>query len=351
MYQPAKVYIDKEARKEVLTKKVLGKLNGVPKESVSDGKPDIFGKENLYITKQKGEFLKRCPGTKNYLCCRYYFLNFSTNCTMNCSYCILQTYINNPFLILYANFDDMIREVDEKLDKNRNRFFRIGTGELTDSLCLDHLTDLSKKLVPFFARKENAILELKTKTDQVSNLLGLKHNGKTVVSWSLNSKKISKNEEYGAVRVVDRLKAARKCQDDGYRISFHFDPIIVYRGWEKDYKEVIDMIFDYVNPASIAWISFGCFRFIPQLKKIIEGNFPKSKYIYGEFFPGLDGKMRYFKPIRVDVYGRLYSWMRQYSKDVFVYMCMESADVWKKSFGWTPKSNAELAGMLDEQVN
>ncbi|OQY57486.1 MAG: hypothetical protein B6245_16810, partial [Desulfobacteraceae bacterium 4572_88] len=52
----------------------------------------------------------------------------------------------------------------------------------------------------------------------------------------------------------------------------------------------------------VVWISLGTFRFMPSLKPIIQDRFPDSKIIYGEFIPGLDGKMRYFKPLRIRLY-------------------------------------------------
>ena len=35
---------------------------------------------------------------------------------------------------------------------------------------------------------------------------------------------------------VSRLDAARRCQGWGYRIGLHFDPLIHYDGWERDYE-------------------------------------------------------------------------------------------------------------------
>jgi len=50
------------------------------------------------------------------------------------------------------------------------RFWRIGTGEFTDSLAIDRLTRLSSVLVPFMANQTNAVLELKTKSAEVHPL-------------------------------------------------------------------------------------------------------------------------------------------------------------------------------------
>ena len=67
-----------------------------------------------------------------------------------------------------------------------------GLGEFTDSLLLDPFTELSRLLVPYFAKTPNAVLELKTKTNFVENLRGLDHGGHTIIAWSLNSGEIRK---------------------------------------------------------------------------------------------------------------------------------------------------------------
>ena len=78
-----------------------------------------------------------------------------------------------------------------------DRPFRIGTGELTDSLALDRLTGLSRRLVPYFAELPNATLELKTKSAEIGELLNLDSRGRTVVSWSVNAPAIVERDPAG----------------------------------------------------------------------------------------------------------------------------------------------------------
>ena len=54
------------------------------------------GKKILFLTRNKGAFLRPCPGTDYYTCCNYTILHFGTFCTMDCSYCILQSYFHPP---------------------------------------------------------------------------------------------------------------------------------------------------------------------------------------------------------------------------------------------------------------
>jgi spore photoproduct lyase len=166
----------------------------------------------------------------------------------------------------------------------------------------------------------------------------------------LNSDLIIQNEERRTAPLSERLHAAQQCESWGYPLGFHFDPLIIYDGCEADYKRVIQQLFSKISPDNIAWISLGALRFMPSLKPVVERRFPNSKIMYGEFILGLDGKMRYFKPIRIDLYGKLVSWIREYAPHVCVYFCMEDDDVWQKSMGFSPSDIGGLPKMLDESA-
>ena len=73
---------------------------------------DIMAKDMLHLTAFKGDFLKPCPGTRNYICCGYQILNIATNCPLDCSYCILQSYfINQPGLRIHVNLEEKIESI------------------------------------------------------------------------------------------------------------------------------------------------------------------------------------------------------------------------------------------------
>ncbi len=306
------------------------------------------GKKSLFLTRNKGAFIRSCPGTSHYQCCGYKILHIGTFCPMDCSYCILQAYFHPPILQYFLNHTALLAELRQVFA--RPEISRIGTGEFTDSLIWELWTDTVSYLVPEFANQSRAILELKTKTIAVDALADLKHNQKTVIAWSLNTESVIKSEERATAPLAARLQAAAKCQLWGYPLAFHFDPIVLYPGCESDYQQVIQSLFKSIAPESIVWISLGMFRFMPALKPIIQMRFPQSKIIYGEFVPGLDGKMRYFKPLRIKFYQQIVSWIKDMAPDVQVYFCMEDDEIWQKTIGITPGELGGLAAMLDRSA-
>lgn len=330
------IWIDKTALLYPSTHIIKDRLSKVPADVVDDvqilkhpSNPDK-AKRQLILTVNKGSAFKRCQGEcKGVVCCGYYTINIASGCPCDCSYCILQHYIsNNPMTTIYVNIEEILSIVQRELKANPSKNFRIGTGELSDSLVYDHITNYSKIIVSFFAAQSNAIFEFKTKTVNINNLLGLKNGGHTVVSWSLNPQKIIDSEELHASSLKNRLAAAKKCVEAGYRVGFHFDPMINYEGWENDYKEVVEEIFAYVPSASIAWISMGSLRFPPHLKWMAEKRFPYTKIFCGEFIP-TNGKMRYFRPLREEMYRKMREWIRKKAPKVSPYLCMETQTVYQ----------------------
>ena len=176
-------------------------------------------------------------------------------------------------------------------------------------------------------------MELKTKSNNIKNILKLKHNRKTVISWSLNPQQLIDSDEWYTNNLRQRLEAARQCRDAGYLIGFHFDPIIYSDNWESLYRELIDILFKKINHNNIAWISLGTFRFSPKLKTIIEQRFPESKILNQELLLDFDKKLRYSKKQRIQIYEKMLSWIRDYSSSVLVYLCMEAKETWREVLG------------------
>lgn len=357
-YRPQKIYIEQDAAECAHTKIILSRLPGVPFEIIEDSKPLVEaikakpdptgeGKRYLLLKKDKGRSFKPFPESEPYLSCDYFTLHVEEGCNLECSYCILQAYLTNPFLTIYVNIEEMLANLQDILDANPHRFFRIGTGQLADSLSLDPITGFSETLVPFFAKQRNAMLELKTKSNAIDALLTLKPEGKAIVSWSMNSEKVQREEEHKCATMDERLDAAAKVIAAGYRAGFHFDPVIDYPGWENDYGAAIKKLFSRIPEKSVAWISIGCLRFMPELKPVMQSRFPKSQLPLGEWITGMDGKMRYFKPRRVEIYKKMVEMIRGQAPEVTLYLSMESPEVWRKVFG-TEMNKEGVCELLDQ---
>ena len=50
------------------------------------------------------------------------------------------------------------------------------------------------------------------------------------------------------------------------------------------------------------------------------------------------------------MFKKMYRWIKNYDDNIFIYLCMESSEVWQKAFGWTPNNSAKLARLMDELI-
>lgn len=274
--------------------------------------------ESFYLVRENYDFYKRCPCSNKSASCGYFIVNLGSGCPYECVYCVLQDYINSPGIVLPANIEDFFAAL-----KNFKQNIRCGSGELTDSLAFDHISGYSPQIVDFFRKYPKSMFEFKTKSNNIDLLVSVPGARNIIVSWSMNPAKIVETVEYYTATLPQRLEAAQKCADCGYRVAFHFDPIIYYPGWEVDYEKLINDIFDTVDGGNIAWISLGTLRMTPRLKKIIENRFPDNTILDEEFLIGHDGKLRYPRDVRAFIYKNMTSWVRKHSKDVPLYLCME----------------------------
>ncbi|MHB8989776.1 MAG: SPL family radical SAM protein, partial [Desulfobulbia bacterium] len=134
------VYVENDCQDLPLTATILANLPGrevriIPPRSGLDlfaagitPQSLTSGKKHLVLCKNRGRFLKPCPATREYRCCDYQVLNVGMNCPMDCVYCILQAYLNNPWLSFFVNTDDLLAELTGAFAETPQTFRRIGTG-------------------------------------------------------------------------------------------------------------------------------------------------------------------------------------------------------------------------------
>lgn len=339
-FKPEQIWVRKDIYYHPHTLQILEKLGDVPINVIDSAEvlkkhTDMTkAKKQIFISSHQGEPFKPCQGIcDGSVCCRYHTIDLISGCPMDCSYCILQSYLaNNPITTIHINLEEIFNKISTFLDANSKNFYRIGTGELSDSLAYDDITDFGKLLILFFSQKTNALLELKTKTNMIEHLLDLPHKNRTVLSWSLNIPEIIKTEEIDTASLEDRLLCAKRAVEAGYKVGFHIDPIVIIHADKAEtdaYKKLLNKIFDYVCPDNIAWISLGMLRFPPDLKTVATKRFPDSRIFTGELVP-TNGKMRYLRFIREEVTLSLWKHASSLISANKLYLCMETPQIWKK---------------------
>lgn len=309
-------------------------------------------KRLLYFTRYPGQFFKRCPGSRPGLaCCNYFVLNWGQQCDMNCSYCYLQSFINSAATTIYTNLDDAFSELAEIGRDMSAQKLRVGTGETVDSLSLDELTLYSRRAIQFFADYPNWTLEFKTKSAKVDQFLDTPHAGNVVVSWSINPQFVITSEEHGTAPLSERLAAARKCVDKGFKLAFHVDPMIWHPEWRESYGGLAREIAKNFTPREVGYMSIGALRFQPEQRHMMRERFGLASLVTrAETFPSPDGKWRYDASLRQEMFQFMMDTFRALDPEWRIFMCMETPETWLKTTGQSPFRDKRMDDLFDPSV-
>ena len=334
-YNLKRIYVEKNVVGLPVLRHILRELPCVPVEYIDDyRKITIKGntidavykesKECLAIARRKGELVKQFRCRDGIVGSREYYIIHGNNCLFDCEYCFLQSYFENAVPTLFINHDEMLNAIRDVLISSGNEMLIFHSGELCDALAFDDLTCLSSRLVSLFSEFPDARLELRTKTTTVDNLQNVTGTNNVVVSWTFSPQIVIDNHEHKTPPLEDRINAAHKAQKAGYKIGVCLDPIIRCKNWFSNYESMLNLLFDSLDLSGIKFVSLGGFRFLPSLASIIRERRPQSNLLLGEFVPCVDGKNRYFRPIRVDMYNRLIEIIRRRCDGVNTFLCMET---------------------------
>jgi len=364
MWKPKEIIVNKSVIDDPATQYFLNQCPGVPIHQVDNGNPKTITTASGILSKTKTKILDKIIAGKQVvyispatiavdlfdmpddrmLCPHFDRLKLASNgCFYQCDWCYLKlTYrAAFPYITVKVQYDKIKGQLEKRLANSTNPVI-FNSGELADSLSMDHLTGAGKEFIPWFGKSDQGRLFMLTKSDNVDEILDLDHNGHTIIAWSMNNERISRKFEIGAPSFERRLIAAEKIQKVGYPLRIRLDPIIPFDGWEKEYAATIQQIFDKVSPERI---TIGTLRFEkgfygmretlfttgPELPEILSRMEP----MFGpKIFPGSkspkEGKYSYSEEKRTEIFRYIINEIRKYS-DCKIALCKESGDVWKNT--------------------
>lgn len=282
--------------------------------------------------------LGSCPvASPKTRCCNLMTLDAVESCGFDCSYCSIQSFYNENKIGFDKDFANKLKNLE--LDPNKT--YHIGTGQSSDSLMWGNKGGVLDALCDFARANPNVILELKSKSDNISYLLENDIPQNILCTWSINTTTIIENEEHLSASLEKRISSARALADKGLLVGFHFHPIVMYENYIEEYREVVKMLTARFNPEEVATVSMGTLTFIkPVIKKLRNRNF-KSKILQMPL-TNASGKFSYPLEDKLEMFSEVYKAFEPWHNKVYFYMCMEDESLWKKVFGYEYSHNDEM---------
>ena len=379
MWKPKEIIIHEKVKNDPVTAHFLEQCQDVPVKYVTSATPKVVVQASEILKKAANTMIEKILAGKNVvfiapspvdvvdvfqmpddrmICPHFERLKLASNgCFYQCDWCYLKlTYrAAFPFITVRAQYDKIKEKIQKKLNQTKAPII-FNSGELADSLSMEHLTRVGREFIPWFGQTKNGYLFMLTKSDNVDEILDLSHNRHTIIAWSLNNEMVSKKFEMGAPSFERRIEAAHKVEKAGYPVRIRLDPIVPIEGWREAYSNTVKRIFGEVSPERI---TLGTLRFEegfykmrntiftsgPNLPKFMEEMVPMFQ---PKTFPGIkkakSGKYSFTEEKRIEIFDFIINEIRKYS-DCKIALCKESAAVWEKL--GLPLSKCSCACQLD----
>jgi spore photoproduct lyase len=341
-YFVKRLIIDSESEHDRITARVRENLPSVPVTVVPNAR-DLVREEpvdraSLVLMRQRGAFIKEFPVPRSAPPCGEKYIKTMLNCPFSCSYCYLRSYLDHRRLVIFTNVDDLTAEIETL--RSSTPPVRLTTGELGDSLALDHLTGITGEILAMLGGSA-AVLDVRTKSDRVDHLLHAPNGVENlVITWTMGPEDQIDREEPGTATLEERCGAMRRAAGSGIPVGVRFDPIIPYYADIASYRSVLGKIASSIAPSSVHRFELGTVRFPPGLWECIRNGDPGSPLLRGEYFRDREGTIRFYRPARVALYRELVRTIESVFPDAAIELSMEDRTIWEDA-GLKPAGEGE----------
>jgi spore photoproduct lyase len=302
---------------------------GVPHNRVDLGETDPLrmhncGKRTLVLGEHQSAVRFSDEGGNT--CPNFWHFSPYGFCPYGCHYCYLAGTPGvwfSPTVKIFLNLPEILAEVDRMATRLSGpaAFY---LGKLQDGLALEPLSGYGRTMVPFFARHAYARMVVLTKGADVENLLGLDHAGHTILSWTVNAPEVVVAFEQNTSSVRDRITAMQRCAEAGYPVRAVLMPIIPVVGWQENYGQFLKMLLEAVP---LSRITLGSICSYSQAQRLLELKLGKNNAISSmiDCTPGTsaDGRLRFCRSTREEVYRYLIACIRQERPNLEIGLCLE----------------------------
>ena len=178
--------------------------------------------------------------------------SFGHGCLYNCSYCYMKRHKPKD-LSVATNTGDILTAINNHafftpVDKPNQTHADFITYDIScnEDYALHAKHHDWKRTFEFFKDHPVAMGSFATKYVN-PDLTTFDPEGKIRIRFSLMPQKMADIHEPHTSKIIDRIKAIDAFIDAGYDVHVNYSPVIVYDGWLEDYKDLFNMMNDYVD--------------------------------------------------------------------------------------------------------
>jgi len=313
---------DLSVRRPDLTKLLKRCPEGTPPDHLSR----IFGHMMTAIDQHPHHLDQR----NNCVCWPTYNFGTVSGCSHGCLYCGAGR--AGKFLAVALNLEEyMEKVVGPVIEANPwNKVFRMILSG-ADLITFEPEYGLHDLFARKLAQYEDRYGHFHTASSNVERLADIEHRDRLIGVWSVTCEAVARDIEPGTGHAIDRIDAARKCQQMGIPVRFKFKPVIPVRNWREQYAAIIRQMLERTQPESIG---FGLYIWntVESLTSTINPDLldPDCLAAAREAADEMSGARTGPFPhhVRAEIYRHLIREVRRHDRDVLLYVSTETREMW-----------------------
>lgn len=204
-----------------------------------------------------------------------FYFSHMLNCLYDCRYCFLQGMYSSANYVLFVNYEDFMTDI-KSMCAQSNSIHYFFSGYDCDSLAYEPVSNFAKNFIPFFSTFDNAVLELRTKSTNVKELLKHPAYPHCIVAFSFTPEDISRAVEHKVPTVTKRIQAMQQVAEHGWKIGLRLDPLIYHPNSKVLYQNLLTAIFSVIKTDSLHSVSLGPLRFPDKMYQKILKLYPED---------------------------------------------------------------------------
>ena len=288
-------YIEKKAKNLPQVKKILEKF---PKAKILeiDNYKNLFDKkiswtiwENIFILAKLDSNPITSAPPKYWHNWNAYFFKTSLNCIFDCSYCFLKWAFKNSYPVLFLNYEEIQKKIEEKIleikkENPNHETIRFYSSDYSDIQGFDFMSNFNENFIKFFEKFENVMMETRTKSANIENFLEMAKKWfvpkNTEIAFSLNPQSLIEKYEKKTASLEARFSAINKLLAKWFKVWLRFLPLLPVQNYEEIYKKFLNEVkknipMDKIFSVFATWLLYTK----EDYKKILQKN-PELDILY-----------------------------------------------------------------------
>lgn len=179
--------------------------------------------------------------------------SFGFGCLLDCAYCYMKRHTNDNSLSIAKNTGEILSAINnhvlwlpEKISNQTDNKYWTYDISCNEDFALHHRHHNWQMIFDFFKNHDRIKASFATKVIPLS-FLEYNPEQKVRIRFSLMPQSMSSILEPKTPRIIDRIKAIDAFIHAGYDVHINFSPIVVHGDWLSEYRDLFEMVDDYVD--------------------------------------------------------------------------------------------------------